>query len=213
MIDVSYPHSGLWDRIARRYARSPIKNQQAYEHKLARTRAYLHPDMDLLEFGCGTGGTAVLHAPHVRSVLGVDFSSAMLDIARERAAEAGVANVEFRHASLGDFDPAGRRFDMVLALSLLHLLEDRDAALARIHEILAPGGVFVSSTACLQKYFGFLRYVAPLARRLGLFPLLRVFSEEDLLRSIEAAGFRIEETWQPEEKKAHVLFVIARRVD
>jgi SAM-dependent methyltransferase len=209
---VAYPYARLWNRIARRYARAPIRNQQAYEYKLARTREYMRSDMQLLELGCGTGSTALLHAPFVDNILGVDFSEEMVAIARERAAEARVANVEFRQASVDDFDPAGKRFDMILAMSLLHLLDDRDSAIARIRELLAPGGVFVSSTACLGRHYGFLRLIAPLARGLGLFPMLRLFSDDELRTSIEAAGFAIEESWMPDEKKSHVLFVVARRL-
>ena len=43
----------FWDRIAARYARKPVADEAAYQKKLAVTREYLRPDMEVLEFGCG----------------------------------------------------------------------------------------------------------------------------------------------------------------
>ena len=54
------PSSKFWDRIAARYARKPVADEAAYRRKLAVTRDYLAPDMDVLEFGCGTGSTAIV---------------------------------------------------------------------------------------------------------------------------------------------------------
>ena len=76
----------FWDRLAERYAQQPIADEVAYQTKLKVTRGYLRPDMDLLDFGCGTGGTAIIHAPYVRHIKAIDFSEAMLAIARGKAA-------------------------------------------------------------------------------------------------------------------------------
>ena len=69
---------GFWNRIARRYARQPVADQAAYEHKLAVTQGYLRPEMELVEIGCGTGSTALVHAPRVRHITAFDGSSAMI---------------------------------------------------------------------------------------------------------------------------------------
>ena len=58
-----FQRSWFWDRLAKRYARMPVADQAAYETKLEKTRAFLRPDSRVLEFGCGTGSTAILHAP------------------------------------------------------------------------------------------------------------------------------------------------------
>lgn len=65
--------SKFWDKIAERYHKEPIKDEEAYQHKLQITRELLRPDMELLEFGCGTGGTAILHAPYVKHIQAIDF--------------------------------------------------------------------------------------------------------------------------------------------
>lgn len=203
--------AGFWNRIAARYARTPIKDEVAYEHKLGLTREVLDPSHQVLELGCGTGGTAVRHAPLVDRITAVDISSKMVAIARERAVDAGVTNVDFQVSALESFDAPAETYDVVLALSLLHLVSDRDAAISRIRDLLKPGGVFISNTACLAGVHGWLRFLGPLGRMLGLLPLVRVFSESDLRASLEAAEFDVELCWKPDGKSRYVVFLIARR--
>lgn len=111
-----------------RYAKSPIRNMSAYEKKLAITQEYLRPDSNVLEFGCGTGSTAILH---VRDMVAIDISDKMLEIAEQKARDAGIENITFRRGSLEEVDLAKASFDAVLGLNILHLLEDLDATLAR----------------------------------------------------------------------------------
>ena len=53
------PESKFWDRIADSYARKPVADEDAYQRKLRITRDYFEPEMDVFEFGCGTGSTAL----------------------------------------------------------------------------------------------------------------------------------------------------------
>jgi len=198
----------FWDRIARRYAKKPVGDEAAYQRKLAKTREYFRPDMAVLELGCGTGSTAIAHAPYVGHIRATDVSGNMIEIAEGRAAEADVRNVSFETGSVEDLDVASESVDAVLALSLLHLLDDREAAIARIHDMLRPGGIFVSNTACLGDNMKWFRFVAPVGRWLGVFPLLRIFTRNELEAGITSAGFEIEHEWQPDK---HVVFIIARK--
>lgn len=199
----------FWDKLAPRYAAMPIADEATYQKKLEITRQYLTPASDVLELGCGTGSTAVLHAPIVNHYLAVDCSSGMLDIARAKAKEQGLANLTFEQATIDEFTAANAGFDMVLALSLLHLLEDKEAVISRIHAFLKPGGIFISSTACLGDRMAYVKYIAPVARFFGKMPLVKVFTVAELERSLIEAGFTIEYQLQPDFKKA--VFIVARK--
>ena len=198
----------FWDRIAKRYARKPVGDEAAYQTKLAATREYFRPDMQVLEIGCGTGSTAISHAPYVAHIRATDISEKMIEIARGKATEAGVHNVTFEALAIEDLSVASESADAVLALSLLHLLEDKEAVIARIHDMLRPGGIFVSNTVCLGDSMKWFRFVAPVGRWLGVFPLLRIFTRNELVAGITGAGFDIEHEWRPDK---HVVFIIARK--
>jgi ubiquinone/menaquinone biosynthesis C-methylase UbiE len=200
--------SPFWDRLADKYASQPIADQTAYRTKLARTQEFLHPGMEIFEFGCGTGGTAILHAPHVRHIKAIDFSEAMLGIARGKAAAAGVDNVSFERADITSFAAPDASFDVILGMSILHLLADKDAVIAKVFGLLKPGGIFISSTTCLGDTMGVFKAVAPLGKAVGLLPQLNVFTTEELVRSLTEAGFTIEQQWQPGKGKA--VFIVAR---
>lgn len=201
--------SRFWDRMADRYVASPIADVPSYEKKLDITRGYLRPDMEVLEVGCGSGATALLHAPHVKHILATDFSARMIEIAKARAAEQGVTNVTFEQADITSLDKPDGSFDMVLALSVLHLMEDRDAAIGTIHRLLKPGGYFISSTACMGDSVGFFKYIGPVGRALGLLPILNVMTRRELVESIEGAGFSLAHNWQPGRNKA--VFIVAQK--
>jgi len=102
----------------------------------------------VLDIGCGTGKTtrdAARVAP-AGSALGVDLSSAMLDVARRRAAEEGVDNVRFEQADaqIHPFERAA--FDVAIGCTSAMFFGDRVAGLANIGRALRPRGKLVLLT-------------------------------------------------------------------
>lgn len=199
----------FWNRTAHKYARTPIADEAAYQRKLELTRAELRPGARVLEFGCGTGSTALVHAPFVGEILAIDISARMIEIARGKAEAQGVTNVTFAEASLDSAGLPPASFDTVLGLSVLHLLPDWRRTLDEVFSLLKPGGVFVSSTACLADFMSFFKCIIPAGRAIGVFPHVEIFSEADLAAAIRAAGFEIETQWRPGRNTA--MFVIARK--
>ncbi len=199
----------FWDRIAPKYSRQPIADPESYARKLAATQGLMQPDMAVLELGCGTGSTALEHAPHVAQIVATDVSAAMIDIARGKAAQAGIENVSFQQAGVEDFEAPDGSFDMVLALNLLHLLPDRAAAMSRIHRLLKPGGYFVSSTVCLADRMWFLRPLIPVLQWVGKAPYVSFVGSGTVLQEAASAGFEDLEHWT--HGRANSLFLIARK--
>lgn len=201
----------FWDKIAEKYSKSPVSDEAAYQRKLAETQSFFSPDMRVVEFGCGTGTTAVHHAPHVEHIDALDISESMLEIGRRRASEAGVENVTFTRGTLIGFGAPPASVDAVLGLNVLHLIEDRRAEIAEASRILKPGGIFVTSTVCLgHSMLRFIKLLAPLGKLLGLMPDLYVLSEAELAREMTDGGFEIERQWH-HGKNGIAVFMIARK--
>jgi len=99
----------------------------------------------VLDIGCGAGNNTLklLQASPGFAADLLDLSAPMLDRARERVTAAGASSVrtfqaDFREAGL----PEGG-YDVILAAAVLHHLRDDadwEAAFAKIHRLLAPGG-------------------------------------------------------------------------
>lgn len=180
----------FWDGTAKKYAKSPVKDVAAFERKKAETRSLLRPESVVLEVGCGTGTLAIELAPLVSHIHAVDISTQMCEIARGKAADAGVDNVTF-HADAFDemetFEPG--QFDVVCAYSILHLLPDYRATLAKIFRLLKPGGSLVSSTGCLGDSWVPFSLLIGVMRLLGKAPAVQMIKHAQLDEAIREAGF------------------------
>ena len=165
--------------------------------------------MEVLEFGCGTGSTAIIHAPYVKHIRATDISSKMIDIAKRKAVAANVTNVTFEAAAIDDLAVPPQSLDAVMAHSILHLLQDKEAVIDRVYDMLKPGGVFVTSTVCLADGYQWFKWIGPIGHFLRLLPLVKVFSKNELENSLVAAGFEIDYEWLPDKGKA--VFIVAKK--
>jgi ubiquinone/menaquinone biosynthesis C-methylase UbiE len=86
----------------------------------------------------------------VKHIRAIDISSKMLEIAQGKAAARDIDNVTFEQATIEEISVADQTFDAVLGLSILHLLDDKEEVIAKVHKMLKPGGGFVTSTACIE---------------------------------------------------------------
>lgn len=185
----------FWDKVAEKYAKSPISDMESYTYTLERTRSYLKPDDHVLEIGCGTGSTALLLAGDVRRITASDLSANMTAIGARKARDEGIANVHFVTAELSDSALDGA-YDAVLALNILHLVEDLPAAVRRVNGLLKPGGIFISKTVCTfgagtPLKFRLMKLILPLMQMIGKAPYVNFMQSAELESTITAAGFEI----------------------
>ena len=201
--------AGFWDKRAAKYAQRPVADQETYDKKLEITRTYFRSDSEVLEIGCGTGSTALAHAPYVKRILATDISPAMINIARDKAEAAQIDNVSFETQAVAGHDIQESCYDVIMAHNLLHLLEDPQAAITAAYRGLKPGGVFITSTACIGDMSWYFRIIAPVGHFIGLIPLVKVFTQAQLMQSFIDAGFVIDHEWLPGKNAA--AFIIAKK--
>jgi ubiquinone/menaquinone biosynthesis C-methylase UbiE len=142
--------------IATRYDRSAARYEQWWAPVLARTGLALldaagglldgREPRHVLDVGTGTGAlarAAVVRWPSA-SVVGVDASRAMLEVARGEAARtlpaAAVARLDWRPGLAESLPFGDAAFDLVASAFVYQLVRDRDAALRESHRVLVPGG-------------------------------------------------------------------------
>ncbi len=200
----------FWDKISEKYAAQPIKDQASYEKTLEKTLAHLSSSDVVLEIGCGTGSTALLLALHVKRYVATDISSGMIDIARRKLDAQEVRNLEFKVAAGDQADSVDGGYDAVLAFNYLHLVGDLDGQVRRVRDLLKPGGIFISKSACLSEMSPFLRLAVPVMRATGFAPYVRSFRGGDLEKLIASKGFDILESERLPPSKPN-RFIVARK--
>jgi 2-polyprenyl-6-hydroxyphenyl methylase/3-demethylubiquinone-9 3-methyltransferase len=103
-------------------------------------------DQRVLDVGCGGGILSEAMARAGGRVLGIDLSTAVLDVARLHAAEAGV-DVDYRAVGAADLaaeSPGG--FDLVTCMEMLEHVPDPAAMLADLARLVRPDGDVIVST-------------------------------------------------------------------
>ena len=100
----------------------------------------LQPDMDVLDFGCGTGLLSLQMAGRVASLCGVDTSAGMLDVFKQKAASLDLSNVNALQLDLDQGSEIPGAYDLVVSSMVFHHIENIEAVLARLFAVLKPGG-------------------------------------------------------------------------
>lgn len=201
----------FWNRVAEKYAKQPVGDPAAFERKKAITRDLLRPGATVLEIGCGTGTLALDLASAAGHIHAMDVSTEMLRIANAKKAARGLTNVTFHHGTLeaGAPVPVGGA-DAVWAFSILHLVDDRRRTLDALFRLLKPGGVFVSSNACLGDSWVPYRGLITVMRWFGRAPRVHIYGRRAITTELGAAGFvDVEEKDVGADRR--IAFVVARK--
>lgn len=164
--------AGEWDRL----------RQELYGGTFteAALLSLLPPEWDVADLGCGTGQTAAALAPHVRTVVGVDQSAAMLRAARRRTA--ALANVELRQGSLEALPIEDESVDGVLLILALTYVADPSRALHEAARILRGGGRVVVVDLLRHDRQEFQRQMGQASRGFGPEALAGMLHESGLGR-------------------------------
>jgi SAM-dependent methyltransferase len=103
----------------------------------------------VLDIAAGSGLPALAVGERVQShgsVVAIDISPSMLDLAERRARAAGLRNIEFRAMNAEALAFADHSFDAVTCTFGLMFCSDPARAIAEIQRVLVPGGRFAIST-------------------------------------------------------------------
>ena len=132
--------AAMYDRVWSRYISRSLSFLKDW--------AQLDPLYIVLDVACGTGTferLVVLEQP-TQSIIGVDLSEKMLEIAEEKCRD--YPNVSFQNASVTALPFVDRSFDVVVSASAFHYFENPTAALIEMRRVLKPEGELVILDWC-----------------------------------------------------------------
>ncbi len=166
------------DDIISRYSNPPAETPFALEYAY-----HLLGDVGrktVLDYGCGSGDNSVLIASHGGSVIGVDISPELIDLAEKRLELHGYKDkVEFRVGSAHDLPLADESVDVVYGMAILHHL-DLDLSSKEVYRVLKKGGTAIfMEPARNSKLVWFLRNLIPYQQP-DLSPFERPLTDKEL---------------------------------
>jgi ubiquinone/menaquinone biosynthesis C-methylase UbiE len=134
-----------WERAARGWGarRAEMQSSAAPVSQWMVEAIRPQPGQTVLELAAGPGDTGFLAAERIKpggKLISTDTSEAMLEVARERAAELRLDNVEFKPMEAEWIDLSAASVDGVLCRWGYMLLADPGAALRETRRVLKPGG-------------------------------------------------------------------------
>ncbi|MCK9595371.1 MAG: class I SAM-dependent methyltransferase [Candidatus Omnitrophica bacterium] len=100
----------------------------------------LNPQMDIMDFGCGTGLVGMSLRPAVRSLVCVDNSQGMLDVLKGKISRSGISRVTTRRADVSRGGELDGDYDCIVSAMALHHIENIAGLARRFYQVLRNGG-------------------------------------------------------------------------
>ncbi|MGC2202447.1 MAG: class I SAM-dependent methyltransferase [Stellaceae bacterium] len=97
----------------------------------------------VLDVACGGGLVVCAFAPHVKQATGIDVTPAMLERARQLAAQKGITNAHWRQVDVNSLPFSDGSFTIVVTRFAVHHFPDPAAVLREMVRVCAPGGRIV----------------------------------------------------------------------
>jgi arsenite methyltransferase len=143
----------------------------------------------VIDLGSGAGNDAFVarhETGETGKVIGIDFTPAMIDKARQNAELRGFNNVEFRQGDIEKMPVTANVADVIVSNCVLNLVPNKDGVFKEIYRVLKPGGHFSISDIVLV---GELPTQIQEAAEMYAGCVAGAIQKQDYLSMIEANGF------------------------
>src|SRR6478735_1311528 len=144
----------------------------------------------VIDLGSGAGNDAFIarhEAGETGRVIGIDFTPAMIERARQNNEVRGFNNVEFRQGDIEKMPVTSNIADVTVSNCVLNLVPNKDAVMKEIFRTLKPGGHFSISDIVLE---GDLPPAIQEAAEMYAGCVAGAIQKEVYLELIQASGFR-----------------------
>ncbi len=206
----------FWDKEADKYDSRQSQFGTVFDEVISKTQRYLCTKDNVLDFGCATGLKTIKLAKAAGYVHGLDISTAMITKAILNKNRANIMNCFFFKGTIFNNDLIVKSFDKIVCYHVIHLIEDVEGVLEKIHDLLKPGGLFILTTVCLKDKITLMKRLEITAfliiKKLGFLPIhLNKFTVTDVEKTLEKGNFEILES-SKFYQGVTTSFIIAKKI-
>ena len=180
----------LFDSIANGYSQKDkyIPSQYARKHRLLQTIRKLE-DYNLgkvLEVGCGAGYSASYLKGRYNDFTGIDYSENLIKIAKDNFEE---DSIHFINSDFLEYS-AGKSFDVIFMIGVLHHIENSEKVLKKLYELLSKkGSIIINEPQSSNHFFEYLRKIRKKIDK-DYSDEQKPFFSEDLFHKVQKINFR-----------------------
>jgi len=130
-----------FDKDASQWDENPVRVKLVRDvANTIRKQVKLKPEMNVMDFGCGTGLLTLHIQPFVHSITGIDSSKGMLDVLNSKIRKLKLDNTSSSFIDLDKGDILAGKYDLIVSNMTLHHIKNVDSLLIRFYNVLNPGG-------------------------------------------------------------------------
>ncbi len=107
--------------------------------KTISSRVDLNSNMNILDFGCGTGLLTLKLEPFAGSIVGVDSSEGMLEVLNDKIRREGISNIK-TYSKIEDRNILSCNYDLIVTSMTLHHIESIESIIKIFYKLLKKSG-------------------------------------------------------------------------
>jgi 2-polyprenyl-3-methyl-5-hydroxy-6-metoxy-1,4-benzoquinol methylase len=200
-----------WNKNAVKYNDQEKKEESTYDNYLNRISNYLKKTDTVLDFGCGSGIVSLKLAKNVQTLKAIDTSSELIKIAKENSKEKQIMNINFCNICIYDLDENNESFNCILALYVIHLVDDLKDVIIKMNKLLNPKGLLIITMPCMGEKDQFLSFILFLLSKINIVPPVKAYTSKKIISMLVNNGFDILDQ-QLIDKQGNQYFIVAKKL-
>ena len=151
-----------------------------------------------MEIACGTGTISLGIADKVGSITAIDISSEMINIAKAKAIQKSINNIQFEVADGYSLSYESESLDIVLLFNVLQVIKNPEGMLKEIYRVLKQDGFLLTATDCYAEKLGCIQKILLSINNIMAYfgaekPFRQQFKKSDVRHLLTNAQFKIVE--------------------
>lgn len=198
----------VWSRLARVYDKIINKDKKAYSKVIQIIKKDSQPSDKVLEIGTATGVISFALSDYFKEIEAIDFSNNMIEVAKCKAKDKGIYNINFDVGDACNLNYDDNVFDRIIIANVLHIMPEPAKALEQIKRVLGKDGVLYAPTFVHAnvKKAGIFSFVGSIVG----FKAYSKWTEADYHDFIKSNGFIIDNSMMLEGASFPMSFIACR---